>query len=579
MIPCSFDPASEDYADFILRYSSRTSDEVFKFTSSTCINFISREFAIVHTPLESVLPLSISRYTYTAIPKLYSLLDTTALESSGVLDAVRQPAIRASGRGVMIGIIDTGIDYTSPLFRRADGTTRIVGIWDQTITSDTEPQAVSGFQPFYGTVYIQDDINNALRLRNPYELVPSRDTNGHGTFLASIAGGSRIQTPTAFSGSAPEAELAVVKLKPAKQYLRNFFLIAPDVPAYQENDIMSAVSFLLGLAGDRRMPLVLLFGLGTSQGSHDGTSPLCLQLQALTSSMGLVAVAGAGNETGYHHHYLGNLSEQEEWDDVELRVSEGENGFCMELWANEPDLYTIGFVSPSGEQIERVPLVLGKETEITFALDATKIALTYQTYESSSGSQLIFLRFETPSPGIWHIRVYPVLYLSGQFHIWLPQNPFIAPRTIFLRSDPDTTITDPGNGQMPVTVGAYNHLSDSIYIHSSRGYTRSSAIKPDLCAPGVDVQGASSSDDPNADPENLFTRKTGTSVSAGLTAGACAVILSWAFVDGNAPYLTSTSVKAMLIGGSGRKPAFRYPNRQWGYGTLNLYHSFLNLRE
>ena len=92
----------------------------------------------------------------------------------------------------MIGIIDTGIDYTSPLFRRADGTTRIVGIWDQTITSDTEPQAVSGFQPFYGTVYIQDDINNALRLRNPYELVPSRDTNGHGTFLASIAGGSRI---------------------------------------------------------------------------------------------------------------------------------------------------------------------------------------------------------------------------------------------------------------------------------------------------------------------------------------------------------------------------------------------------
>ena len=169
--------------------------------------------------------------------------------------------------------------------------------------------------------------------------------------------------------------------------------------------------------------------------------------------------------------------------------------------------------------------------------------------------------------------------VSGQFHIWLPQNPFIAPRTIFLRSDPDTTITDPGNGQMPVTVGAYNHLTDSIYIHSSRGYTRSSAIKPDLCAPGVDVQGASSSDDPNADPENLFTRKTGTSVSAGLTAGACADILSWAFVDGNAPYLTSTSVKAMLIGGAGRNPAFRYPNRQWGYGTLNLYQSFLNLRE
>lgn len=578
MIPCSFYPASEEYADFILRYSSRASDDVFRFTSSTCINFISRDFAIVHTPLERVLPLSISRYTYTAIPKLYSLLDTTALASSGILETIRQPALRASGRGVIIGIIDTGIDYTNPLFRRTDGSTRIAAIWDQTIPSDTEPPQVSGFQPFFGTVYTQEEIDNALRLEDPHTLVPTRDTDGHGTFLASVAGGGSISVPASFSGAAPEATLAIVKLKPAKQYLRDFFLIAPDVPAYQENDIMAAVSFLLGLAGDRRMPLVLLLGLGTSQGSHDGTSPLCLQLQALTSSMGLVAVTGAGNETGYHHHYLGNLSEKEEWEDVELRVAEGENGFCMELWAHEPDLYTVGFVSPSGEQIERIPLILGRETEVSFSLDATKISVTYQSYESSSGSQLIFLRFVTPSPGIWHLRVYPVLYLSGQFHIWLPQNPFIASQTIFLRSDPDTTVTDPGNGSMPLTVGAYNHLTDSIYIHSSRGYTRSLAVKPELAAPGVNVQGAAA-DRPDPDPETILTRKSGTSVSAAIAAGAAADILSWAFVDGNAPYLTSTSVKAMLIGGAGRNPAFRYPNRQWGYGTLNLYQSFLNLRE
>lgn len=579
MIPCSFDPASEEYADFILRYSSRTSDEVFRFTSSTCINFVSREFAIVHTPLERVLPLSINRYTYTAIPKLYSLLDITALESSGISEAMNLPSLQTSGRGVMIGIIDTGIDYTNPLFRNADGSTRLAGIWDQTISSDTPPSSVPGFQPFYGTVYLKEQINEALRLDDPHSLVPSRDIDGHGTFLAGVAGGTKTQVPVAFSGSAPESTLAVVKLKPAKQYLRDFFLIPSDASAYQENDIMTAVSFLLGLAGAQRMPLVLLIGLGTSQGSHDGTSPLCLQLQALSSSMGFAVVTGAGNETGFHHHYFGNLSEQEEWDDVELRIGDGENGFCMELWADEPDLYTVGFVSPSGEVIGRIPLVLGTETVIPFSLDATKISLTYQTYESSSGSQLIFLRFETPSPGIWHIRVYPVLSLSGQFHIWLPQNPFLHPQTIFLRPDPDTTITDPGNGQLPLTVGSYNHLTESIYIHSSRGYTRSASVKPDLAAPGVNVQGPSSADDSYYDPETLFTRKTGTSVSAGITAGAAADLLSWAFVDGNAPYLTSASVKAILIGGAGRNPAFRYPNRMWGYGTLNLYQSFLNLRE
>ncbi|MDD3252679.1 MAG: S8 family peptidase [Lachnospiraceae bacterium] len=574
MPQCKLNAASEDYADFIIQYSALSFESLAQLTDNQCLHFVNREYVVVSAELDLVSPISVARHTYTAIPKLYGLLDTTALESSGILQAFEQPSIRANGRGVILGIIDTGIDYTNPLFQLSDGTSRILSLWDQSIQSAEPPEIVGEFEPFYGTVYDNAQITQALRSEDPLQLVPSQDTDGHGTFLAGVAAGKRISAPTSFSGAAPEATLAIVKLRPAKQYLRDFYLIPPGVPAYQENDIMMAVSFLLALANREQLPIVLLLGSGTNQGSHDGTSPLSLQLQSLIVRKGVVVVVSAGNEVGYQHHYLGTLSEKQEFEDVELRVAPGDAGFCMEIWARTPELYTIGFISPAGEVIQPVPLVLGNETLIPFRLDNTRITLTYQSYEANSASQLAFLRFETPSPGIWHIRVYPVLPLAGLFHIWLPQHEFVSEQTLFLRPDPDVTITDPGNASMPITVSAYQHRNESLYIHSSRGFTRSGQIKPDIAAPGVEVQGPGLNAGTSANTLT-FVRRSGTSVSAAITAGAAAGILSWGITDGNNPDLNSATVKAMLIRGADRNPAFRYPNREWGFGTLNLYQSFL----
>ena len=576
MLPCELYPASEEYADFIFQYSTRSPEGLAELVRTTCVNIINQDFAVVHARLDRIGPISIARDTYSTIPKLYGLQNTTALESSGITPVFDQPSLLATGRGVMIGIIDTGIDYTNSLFRLSDGSSRILSIWDQGIQGEQPPAPVAGFQPFYGTTYSQEEINRALASEDPFSIVPSRDTDGHGTFMAGVAAGNRITRPSSFSGAAPDAGLVIIKLKPAKQYLREFFLIPPEVPAYQENDIMAALSYLLGLANQFRMPLVVYLGVGTGQGGHDGTSPLGIQLQALTVR-GFAAVTGAGNEVGYHHHYLGNPSENQNYEDVELRVGADESGFCMELWTRAPELYTVGFVSPSGEVVERVPIILGNETLIPFRLDSTRISLTYQNYEAGSGGQLIFMRFETPAPGIWHIRVYPAFSLSGAFHIWLPMHGFVSEQTIFLRSDPDTTITDPGNASTPLTISTYNHTNNSIFIHSSRGYTRSLRIKPDLSAPGVEVQGPSLSASSGSGP--VFTRRTGASVAAAIAAGAVADIFSWGFIDKNDENLTSAAVKSMLIRGAGRNPAFQYPNREWGYGTLDLYQSFLGLRE
>ena len=574
MIPCNVSPASEEIADFIVRYSPRAVDSLYELAQTRCVNLVSQEYAIVHAPLSGVLPLSFTQHTYSAIPKLYGLQDTTALEATGILPVFSQPNLMSTGQGILIGMIDTGIDYTNPLFQNPDGTSRILRLWDQTIESENTPEAVAGFQPFYGTVYSQEDLNRALASEQPLELVPSTDTSGHGTFLAGVAAGRQIQSPTTFSGAAPDAALAVVRLKPAKQYLREFFAVPPDADAYQENDIMAAAAFLLGVAGQYQMPLVLCLGVGTSQGSHSGISPLAMQLQALSGTRGFACVTGAGNETGFRHHYLGNLSPDQEYEDVELRVADSTSGFSMELWADVSELYTVGFVSPSGEVIERIPMTVGQETTISFQLDATRILISYQITESSSGRFLAFLRFTGPAPGIWHIRVYPTLFVAGQFHIWLPMQGFLTEDTGFLRPDPDITITDPGNAPLLLTVSTYNHVTGSLYIHSSRGFTATGQIKPDFAAPGVEVQG------PGIPPgTSRLSRQTGSSVATAITAGAVACLFSWGFTQGNDTTLTSISVKSILIRGAERKEAFRYPNRQWGYGTLNLYQAFLLMRE
>lgn len=574
MIPCNVSPASEEIADFIVRYSPRAVDSLYELARTRCVNLVSQEYAIVHAPLSGVLPLSFTQHTYSAIPKLYGLQDTTALEAAGILPVFSQPNLMSTGQGILIGMIDTGIDYTNPLFQNPDGTSRILRLWDQTIESENTPEAAAGFQPFYGTVYSQEDLNRALASEQPLELVPSTDTSGHGTFLAGVAAGRQIQSPTTFSGAAPDAALAVVRLKPAKQYLREFFAVPPDADAYQENDIMAAAAFLLGVAGQYQMPLVLCLGVGTSQGSHSGISPLAMQLQALSGTRGFACVTGAGNETGFRHHYFGNLSPDQEYEDVELRVADSTSGFSMELWADVSELYTVGFVSPSGEVIERIPMTVGQETTISFQLDATRILISYQITESSSGRFLAFLRFTGPAPGIWHIRVYPTLFVAGQFHIWLPMQGFLTEDTGFLRPDPDITITDPGNAPLLLTVSTYNHVTGSLYIHSSRGFTATGQIKPDFAAPGVEVQG------PGIPPgTSRLSRQTGSSVATAITAGAVACLFSWGFTQGNDTTLTSISVKSILIRGAERKEAFRYPNSQWGYGTLNLYRAFLLMRE
>lgn len=552
---------SESYADIILpSYTGFLTD--YKERGAQIFN---NYYGMVHYPLEEELFQNYYEYGffYNTIPKLFTLLDLESLEASGILAVQNQPVLGLKGQDVLIGFIDTGIDYTHPAFRRPDGLSRIVGIWDQTLQTGQPP-----FDLNYGTAYSQEELNQALGMEDPFSLVPSRDENGHGTFLAGVAAGSALPQQS-FSGAAPEALIAMVKLKPAKEYLKEIFYVTGSAPAYQSTDIMLGIRYLILLADALKKPLVICIGLGSNQGSHSGSSPLDSMLSVTDQYRGIHAVTAAGNEAGKAHHFYGTAANSGAYEAVEILVEPGTSGFCAELWGQPPEVYAVGFESPLGEVIQKLPPRISFSENISFILENTRIFVTSEIVQTVSGHQLIFIRFSDPTPGSWKIRVYTDSFNNGNYHIWLPITGFSDPDVRFLRPNPDTTLTVPSASVSTMTTAAYNAYDNSLFLNSSRGFTRTGQIKPDFAAPGVNVFG------PNL--RGGFTTATGTSVAAAITAGACAQIVEWGMGRTPPRIFNNTELKSLFIRGADRSRQELYPNREWGYGTLNVYQVFSSL--
>lgn len=555
----------EDYADFIVEYEGDYNKIRNQFQTG-CYHSIDYKYAIVHIPVDRITPTAILRYGYEPFPACFGLIDTTALEVSGITRLQNLPTFALRGQGILTGFVDTGIDYTNRIFRHADGTTKIVSIWDQTIEGENQTYP-PGF--YYGTEFTQEQINTALQSSEPEEIVPTVDEDGHGTFLAGITAGSADETND-FVGVVPYSDIVVVKLKQAKRYLRDFFAIPDNAVCYSESDIMMGIKYLVGVARALRRPIAICIGLGTNQGGHDGRGALSEYVSRLADENGIAIVAAGGNEGNRGHHYYGEIDRITGYSTVELNVGANESGFSMELWGESPNTYSIDILSPSGEYIPRIPARLDERREIHFVFEETVIFIDYKIVERETGDQLILARFKNPAEGIWRFRVYGSGDIALRFHIWLPMEHFITTGTFFTNPNPDTTITTPGNARIPITVTAYNHINQSIYINSSRGFTRDGLVKPELAAPGVEVYGPL--------PGNRFGRLSGSSVSAAITTGVAAMMLEWGIPRGNYTTMSSLEIKNFLIRGARRNPNNVYPSVEWGYGMLDIYNIFESLR-
>jgi len=519
------------------------------------------DYIIVYVDIRDVETIiqNPANFAMNVFPHVMALLGEADLAASGITQIHRQPFLNLRGSGVLLGFVDTGIDYTLEAFRYEDGSSKIRYIWDQTV-SGNPPE---GFH--YGTQYDNDTINMALNSPNPLDIVPSVDTVGHGTFLASVAGS---RESGEYVGAAPDSEIIAVKLKRALR----FDYIHALVPLSKENaysaaDIMMGVQYIAEKARELGRPVAICLGLGTNTGSHDGGSALEGFLSRISSTVGTSMCVAAGNEAQAAHHTNDKISTGESVD-IEIRVSNSEDIF-VSMWSYAGDRMSVSVKSPTGEKVSRVPARAGSRYSQKLVLERATVIVEYAFPVGRYGGQYTTISILSATIGVWTVTAHADSVIDGTFHMWLPITG-LNPGATFLTPKPNYTITLPATSTGVITCGAYSSYDNSLSPTSSWGPSRLPSILPDLVAPGRDVTGIY--------PGGVRGKMSGTSVSAAITAGASALLLQWAIVEGNDPSMDSNRIRANLLAGCERDPGVQYPNNQWGYGRLNLVNTFRSLR-
>lgn len=546
-----YNPIEREW-DLIVKYSGSL-DVVRGIAAS--VTELANEYAIV-TISESRIPelASFPEIEYVEKPKrLFFQVENGKRVSC--ISPVQQTPFSLRGEGILIGIVDSGIDYTLRDFRNADGTTRIRNLWDQTIPGNP-PQGYA-----VGTEYTREQIDEALSVGTAAErmqIVPSTDMSGHGTAVAGIAAGSG--SPEMEGGAirnvgvAPESELIVVKMGSPR---------AEGFP--RTTELMQGVDYVIRKALEHRMPVALNLSFGNTYGAHDGTSLVERFLDDISNYWKSVICVGSGNEGATAGHTAGRLEEERE-DEIQLGVQMRETGLNVQIWKSYVDAVDISIVSPSGVRVGPIQELLGAQR---FVMGGTEILLYYGEPSPYSVRQEIYLDFlprqTYVDAGVWRIVLTPRQIVSGEYQLWLPSQSALNVGTAFLLPNSANTITIPSTAARVVTVGAYDSRTFSYADFSGRGALNAqegtAAFKPDIVAPGVAVTAVQ--------PGGGYAEMTGTSFATPFVTGSSALLMEWGIVDGNDAYLYGEKVKAYLRRGARKLPGFAvWPNNQMGYGTL-----------
>ncbi|KXL53210.1 subtilase family protein [Anaerotignum neopropionicum] len=491
-------------------------------------------------------------------PKIMSPMDSKSNDASGITRVQNQPFIKLTGKDVIIAFVDTGIDYTKDAFRFDDGSTKILYLWDQTIDGN-RPDYL-----YFGSVYTHEDINKALNHENPYEIVPSIDEDGHGTFMASVAASNE---KGEYIGAAPEAYIMAVKLRRANDYYIEKFLLPKENPnLYESTDYILGMKYIFDRSEELNLPIVMCITMGSNFSGHDGDTLFEQYIDYGAQRAGYAYVVAAGNESNARHHAQGKIVKTRATDTFSINVGKQDESFPLFIYSSAYDKISLSIASPTSEVISRIPFKVGFKYEQKLISENTTISIEY--YKCSSN--IAFIGFKNATKGIWDIQLFGDAIIDGDYFVWLPVTGQVSPYIELFKPSPQYTIVYPGNGFKSITCGAYNSNDKSLYVSSSWGPTRLPRMAPDLVAPGVGVQGIY--------PTGTGS-KTGTSVAAAITAGATALLFEWSIVQGNIPSMDGELVKTFLISGAGRDENRIYPNIKWGYGRLDLYGSFNAIKE
>lgn len=528
------------------------------------VEYLIAGYAILTVPENLVDAVGqLEEIEYAEKPKRYFYQQTAQVAESSCIYPLTRREPYLTGEGVLIAVLDSGIDYARNDFRKDDGTTRILYLWDQTTTDAQPPE---GFTQ--GTEYTQEQINEALMIDNipqRRELVASIDSSGHGTAVAGIAAGYTNTAPSTFyEGAAPAASLLIVKLG------------LPEEDGFpRTTQIMRGVTYAIRKAVELGMPLVINLSFGNSYGSHDGSSLLERFLDNAAEIGRTVIIVGSGNEGSSSGHAAGNARTAP--SSVDLTIANYQKNLSIQLWTHYSDRYRIYLTSPGGSR-EELPASI-ESGKYTLRMEQTELLIYFGEPSPYSVNQELYIDMlptDAASPaayinsGIWRITLEPIITISGQYYLYLPSSTTRSVGTGFTVPTPQVTMTIPSTAAKVITVGAYNSITEAYADFSGRGYVDTDRtigvvtgglVKPDLAAPGVNILAP--------DRYDGYTQVTGTSFATPIVSGSAALLMEWGIVRGNDPYLYGEKVKAYLR--SGAQPIrgeSDYPNNRVGFGAL-----------
>lgn len=505
--------------------------------------------------------------TYIEKPKQL-FYEITEGKRAACISTLQTRSPELSGRGTLIGVIDSGIDYTHPDFRNFDGTTRILALWDQTIPADSIPNALdtSSYLPApegytLGTLFPKEIIDAALSVSDTQEqfaICPSRDISGHGTHVTGIAAGNGRASNSVYRGVAYEADLLIVKLG------------TPGPNSFPSTSLlMRGIDFCVRESLKRNQPLALNLSFGNTYGSHSGSSLLETYLDSVSELGRISIVVGSGNEGASGGHIGGYLTENQV-ENIQFSISDYTTSLNIQLWKNYWDEFNISLIPPVGNAIT-LPTEAGSwrysfgETDVyTYNGEPTPYTPFQEIY-------LDFIPRDTYlTSGIWTIRLIPQNIRNGIWDMWLPAFAIRNEATTFLRPNPETTLTIPSTSARVITVGAYDSRQNTIASFSGRGFTwNNQMIKPDLVAPGVDILSCA--------PGGGYESRTGTSMATPFVTGTASLLMQWGILLENDSFLYGEKMRAYLINGVRPLPGFSvYPNPQTGWGALCAFDSLFS---
>jgi len=562
---------NEEYENYIVDYTGNIYDS-FKNIDYGVVYFsenfgamVSIEKGMVGRLLSEVPEITNIQNSY-----LFNLSNLQTSNEPYVPLTFDKSGLNLEGQEVIVGIIGTGIDYLRERFMTQDGRTRILNIWDQTVDTGEAPLGT------FGTEFTSEEINRAIKVNkdggDPYSIVNHKDDNGYGTAVAGVIGARNLGGNDDIISLVPRCEFAIVKLKEAKtNTLELSGVMERNGKIYETTDIAIALRYLADIQAKENKPMAVFVPLGSNCGGHDGSDALERYISFLVNQRGFVVVTTSGNQGNTDTHTSGTLLGTGDVKTIDVIIAEEEKNFCMGIYLNLADRVSIGFITPDGTIVEKIPAPLGQEDIVIINVKDTLIEIRYLIQEQSQGDQAIIISMKGVTSGVWQIQLFGDAILGGRYDAWMHQRELLKPDTKFLRSDEYITLMTPSTSE-GILVGSYfNEIKNKIAPESGRGYTRDVRIKPGIGIGGTNILTLSL--------KGEAVVASGDAISGGILTGATAILLQWGIVEKNDINMFPSRIRNYLIAGVEREEGVTYPNREVGYGVLSISKLFQILSE